>query len=106
VAAAIPSSEAHQIFVWGQLRPWELAVGMLGEGEGVVDSILNCTEEREMAEGQLIGHASAQGDDGVEKLVSKWGREKRDPGALWRRRHARGGFYTTDKGEIRHQSSG
>jgi hypothetical protein len=45
--------------------------GDVGRGEGVTDSILNLTEEREMAEGQLIGRASAQGDNGVEKLVSK-----------------------------------
>jgi hypothetical protein len=51
VAAAIPSSEAPWIFAWGQLRPCELAVGMLGEGEGVVDSILILTEEREMMKG-------------------------------------------------------
>jgi hypothetical protein len=80
---------------------------MLGEGEGVADSILILTEEQEMAEGRLIGRASARGDYGVEKqLVSKWGREKRDPGAFWRQRHARGGFYTTDEGEIRRQSGG
>jgi hypothetical protein len=46
-------------------------VGMLGEGEGVADSFLNLIEEREMVEGRLIGRASAQGDNGVEKLVSK-----------------------------------
>jgi hypothetical protein len=57
-------------------------VGMLGEGKGVADSILILTEEREMVEGRLIGRASARGDDGIEKLVSKWGREKRDAGAL------------------------
>jgi hypothetical protein len=55
---------------------------MLGEGKGVADSILILTEEREMVEGRLIGRASARGDDGIEKLVSKWGREKRDAGAL------------------------
>jgi hypothetical protein len=40
-------------------------MGMLGEGEGVGHSILVLTEEREMAEGQLIGSARGQADDGV-----------------------------------------
>jgi hypothetical protein len=106
VATAIPSSEARWIFAWGQLRPCELTVGMLGEGEGVVVSILILTEEREMMKGRLIGHAGAQGDDGIEKLMSKWRRENRDLGSLWRRRHARGDFYAIGKGEIGRQSGG
>jgi hypothetical protein len=40
-------------------------VGMLGEGEGVGDSILVLTEEREIAEGRLIDSAHARGDDGI-----------------------------------------
>jgi hypothetical protein len=40
------------------------------------------------------------------KLVSKWGREKRVPGALWRRRDARGGFYMADEGDIRRWRGG
>jgi hypothetical protein len=37
-----------------------------------------------MVEGRLIDRASARGHDGVEKPVSQWGREKREPRALWR----------------------
>jgi hypothetical protein len=33
------------------------------------------------------------------KLVSKWGREKRVPGVVWRRCDARGTFYTADERE-------
>jgi hypothetical protein len=35
------------------------------------------------------------------ELVSKWGSEKRVPGALWRRHAARRAFYTADEGELR-----
>jgi hypothetical protein len=38
--------------------------------------------------------------------MSKWRRENRDLGALWRRRHARGDFYAIGKGEIGRQSGG
>jgi hypothetical protein len=37
----------------------------LEEGEGVNDSILVLTEEREMVEGRLIGSARGRGDNGV-----------------------------------------
>jgi hypothetical protein len=79
---------------------------MLGDGEGVADSILILIEEQEMVEGRLIDRASARGHDGVEKPVSQWGREKREPRALWRWHHAKGDFYTTGEGEIRRQSGG
>jgi hypothetical protein len=37
------------------------------------------------------------------RLVSKWGREKRVPWAVWRRRAARDAFYMADKEELRRQ---
>jgi hypothetical protein len=40
-------------------------VVMLKEGEGVDDSILVPTEEREMVEGRLVGSAHGRGDNGV-----------------------------------------
>jgi hypothetical protein len=43
----------------GRLRPHELTVGMLGEGEGVGDSILVLIEEREMVEEHIVTIARA-----------------------------------------------
>jgi hypothetical protein len=40
---------------------------MLGEGEGVGDSILVLTEEREMEEGRLVDSGRSRGDDGIEE---------------------------------------
>jgi hypothetical protein len=59
------SGKACQIFTWGWLRLQELVVGMLGEGEGDIHSILVLNDEREMAEGWLVGRAHAPRDDGI-----------------------------------------
>jgi hypothetical protein len=61
------SSEAGRHSARGRLRPRKLAVWMLGEGEGVGDSILVLTEEREMEEGRLVDSGRSRGDDGIEE---------------------------------------
>jgi hypothetical protein len=66
-------------------------VGMLGEGEGVGDSILVLMVVQTMALGNLR---------------SKCGREKRVPGVGRRRRAARGDFCRAGEGELRHQKGG
>jgi hypothetical protein len=51
-------------------------VGMLGEGEGIGDSILVLTEEREMV--GLVGSARGLGDNGIGKSSGVGGGGKRE----------------------------
>jgi hypothetical protein len=83
----------------GRLQEWEVVVGVVGEGEGVGDSVLALIEEWRWRKGGsstmlMLGETMVVG-----KLNSKWGTMKRGSGAVWRRRGARCTFYWVDEGE-------